>query len=802
MATGVHMSVHDRAKRPRTLRWAVLGGALTYLWIAILAPSAEASGPPVVSATWSSQISTGSAKINAAIDPNGSITSYRFEYTSADFTNCGLAANPACHTFQGTLPASGAPPSVSASLFSLTPATPYSYRVIAQNSDPAGPQTSPTHTFVTWSAAAQGLLDHRGWEMVSPVDKNGGQVEPAGAIAGGGVLQGAADGNSATYGSAASFAAGAGGAPPASQYLATRSPSGWSTQNISTPPIFSGSYDTVDGGVPYQLFSPDLSSALLLNGDHCRGGASGCAVANPPLAGTDAPEGYQDYYLRDDSSGSFTALLGAADVASLDLGPADFDLAFAGASPDLRHVVLSSCAALTADANEVAASGSGCDPAEQNLYQWSQGTGLAPAAINGGTPGASLAAQSGAVSTNGTRVYWTDTATGNLYLHDSAGNHLIDTAAAFQTATPDGATAFYTKSGGLYSYDAATHSSSAALASGVVGVLGISASGDTVYFQDASGLQRRHSGTTTQIAADVGASAAAAPSDYPPATGTARVSSGGAQLLFESKAPLTGYDNTDLVSAQPDPEVFLYDASASPALACLSCNPTGERPLGPSTIPGAIANGTAPGSTDAYKPRALAADGRRAFFDSRDALVLADTNTIHSSGAGVADVYEWETGGEGSCTAAGGCLALISSGRDASDSSFVDASADGSDAFFLTDASLVKSYDSEGVLGDADPGALDLYDARVNGGFALTPPPIPCEGDACTPLPSSPTDPTLTTLLSGHGNPAVKYHNLNKKKKAKRCKRGFVKRGKRCVRKHKRKHKRHAKRHHKRGGRR
>ena len=40
---------------------------------------------------------------------------------------------------------------------------------------------------------------------------------------------------------------------------------------------------------------------MLLNGDHCRGEAAECPVANPPLPGTDAPTGFQDYYLREGS---------------------------------------------------------------------------------------------------------------------------------------------------------------------------------------------------------------------------------------------------------------------------------------------------------------------------------------------------------------------------------------------------------------------------------------------------------------------------------------------------------------------
>ena len=57
-------------------------------------------------------------------------------------------------------------------------------------------------------------------------------------------------------------------------------------------------------------------------------------MANPPLPGTDAPAGYQDYYLRE-NGGLFEALVGSSDVDQHRVGPANFYLAFAGATPDL-----------------------------------------------------------------------------------------------------------------------------------------------------------------------------------------------------------------------------------------------------------------------------------------------------------------------------------------------------------------------------------------------------------------------------------------------------------------------------------
>ncbi|HYG97227.1 MAG TPA: hypothetical protein VD741_08985 [Solirubrobacterales bacterium] len=619
--------------------------------------------------------------------------------------------------------------------------------------------------------AGAAMIDNRGWEQVSPVEKNGGQVDPPGTIAGGGVLQAAAAGGAVTYSSKASFGPDAVGAPPASQYVSRRDTNGWTTQNITVPTL-SGTYELFDEGAPYQLFSPDLSRALLLNGDHCRGEATGCAVANPPLPGTDAPAGYQNYYLRE--GGAFEALVGGSDVAGRGLDPASFDLRLAGASPDLGTVVLSTCSPLTEDAVD------GCGTGEPNLYRWSESSG-ALTLVNA-APGAELAAQAGAISAGGSRIYWRDDS-GDLYRWEGGSSSQVDLAAGgagtFEAASADGSVAFYTESGHLWRY-AGGSSTDLTPGGGVLGVLGASSSGATVYFQDGGGLRRWSGGSTTTVAPGV---AAADPSTYPPATGRARVSADGTKLLFVSTESLTGYDNLDKYTGLPDSQVFLYDGAAG-KLTCVSCHPQGKRPIGPSTIPGAVANGTAPGSVASYKPRALSANGRRVFFDSADALVITDGNSKPGTGAGIPDVYEWEAQGEGTCVASGGCVGIVSSGPSSEGATFADASADGTDVYFLTEASLVG----------ADRGAIDLYDARVDGGFPTPPTSIPCEGDACQLLPTAPLDPSLATLREGLGNPAVTYRKYCRKGYVKRkglcvkkggqsCRKGFVKRKGRCVEK-------------------
>jgi hypothetical protein len=580
------------------------------------------------------------------------------------------------------------------------------------------------------------LPDGRGWEMVSPGDKNGGSIQGAGGIFGGGVFQAAAGGSAITYSSSSSFGDGQ-GSPGGSQYLSLRGSAGWSTENI-TLPTESGAYGIDPDGVPYQLFSTDLGTAIMLEGHRCE----------------EAEPCPRSYTLRDQAGGALTPL------------PYDEpDLWFAGAGPgpDLTHLAFTTCAALTAEASEVSAPG-GCDPEAPNLYLRSGGAlrliNLLPGQSTG-TPGATLAAWSGAISDDGTRVYWTDGS--DLYLRDGNETVQVDADAGgggeFQTASLGGDIAFFTDAGHLWRYDAgADAATDLTPGGGVQGVLGASADGTVVYYLGAGGLFMWRSGTSTPVAA------AANAGNYPPSTGSARVSANGLHLAFLSSAKLTAYDNAGFT------EVYLYDApvgAGSGSLICASC-PSGKAPTGSASLPGAGRNGTDPRATDVYKPRSLTADSKRLFFDTYDALTIEDTNQS-------VDVYEWEAQGAGTCTAAGGCVALISSGRSEGGASFVDASADGADAYFLTGGSLVPS----------DPGAIDLYDARIGGGF---PPPDPgsvCIGDACQPLPAEPEDPTPGTLRPSSPNPSLPVS-----KPVKKCKKGQVRRHGKCVKKKRRHHRR------------
>jgi hypothetical protein len=612
------------------------------------------------------------------------------------------------------------------------------------------------------------LPDCRGYEMVSPLEKNSGDIEGIDANSAGGVIQATPSGEKITYDSLASFADPE-GAPVGSQYISTRAAGGWSIRNITTP-LKAATYSF--NGTPYKMFSSNLERGLLPNGEPPSG-----IVENAPVGG--APAGYRNFYLRDLESGSIEALVTAA--------PAESPVAFrpalqGGATPDLSHVVISN----------------------GNLYEWSAGQLQAinvppnPTVPGETLPGAELGFGSGlvrggrqsrTVSENGSRVFWTK---GDLYVREGTDTPeprtlQVDTAIGgggeFLTASVNGAKVFFTKAmaagaADLYEYDLETDTTTdIAPGAEVLGILGASEDGSYVYFvgngklsPDATqgdctdgelstscNLYVAHEGQTRFIARLSGADeegeqeTKGISNDWQNGVWarTARVTSDGRQVVFMSKARVQtdaypeGYDNQSAepgeclsISSQSScSEIYSYEVGA-PKPICISCDPSGARPEGPSSIPG----GTQFAKRQAiYDSRVISADGSRVFFNSSDALVAGDVN--HRQ-----DVYEWERSGTSvcpeevgchTCTKTSGCVALISGGTSSEDSSFADASEDGGDVFFITRGQLVP--------GDTDQ-LTDLYDARVGGGIPQ-PAATACTGTGCQGLPAA--QPIFATPASG-----------------------------------------------------
>jgi len=205
----------------------------------------------------------------------------------------------------------------------------------------------------------------------------------------------------------------------------------------------------------------------------------------------------------------------------------------------------------------------------------------------------------------------------------------------------------------------------------------------------------------------------------------AAVSEDGGVLLFATTGKLLPGD-VDIHS-----DVYRYDADED-ALQQVSIGVQGQgNEALAATLPGPGEFGTFPG----HNPNPLTADGTRAFIETEEALVAEDTNEEH-------DVYEWWAGSIG----------LVSSGTGSENGvAFSGASADGRNAFFTTSESLLPR--------DDDGGEIDLYAARIGGGFPETEPPPPCEGEECQgPLPSAGPEraaPASATLAPPGGNPSA-----------------------------------------------
>ncbi|HEX6825865.1 MAG TPA: hypothetical protein VF077_06045, partial [Nitrospiraceae bacterium] len=245
-----------------------------------------------------------------------------------------------------------------------------------------------------------------------------------------------------------------------------------------------------------------------------------------------------------------------------------------------------------------------------------------------------------------------------------------------------------------------------------------------------------------------------------PSGRTAEASPNGRYVAFMSRALLAasipGYSNVGPCQGMnkffqtPCPEVYLYD-SIGGDLTCASCAPSGADPLGWSALRRLeLAPPSLPQS------RYLSNSGRL-FFDSQDALSPFDTNE------GIEDVYQFEPEGVGGCSLEGGCVDLISAGRGGVDSNFLASDETGNNVFFTTRNRLTAADTDE---------LLDLYDARVGGGFAPVsepqPPELPLQTPPLKPTPASPT-------LSDPGNVGP----------SKGCKKGQVKKKGKCVKKQK-----------------
>jgi len=216
------------------------------------------------------------------------------------------------------------------------------------------------------------------------------------------------------------------------------------------------------------------------------------------------------------------------------------------------------------------------------------------------------------------------------------------------------------------------------------------------------------------------------------ARSSSRVALDGRRLLFESGADVTGYVGGGL-------EAYLYDADTDTTV-CVSCRRDRQPSVPEGLSPYRLAVGSDVSNTGS-PPRSISEDGRRVFFNSPNRLAVGAVE-------GRRNLYQWEDGQISFLGSSAPALSRYSL-------RYAGASADGDDVYFTTVDQLTWQ--------DTD-ARLDVYDARVGGGFAEPPPPPdPCDplaADGCHGGGSNPsTGPDVRTESgSGDGN-AVSVRN-------------------------------------------
>jgi hypothetical protein len=695
--------------------------------------------PPVVKSAEAANISEDEAELRAQVNPGNLDTAYAFEIKPEGSATWILAG-------KGTLPADNLDTEASAVAAGLESGTRYLFRIVATNEEGFDEMQGSFATYPSVVAepvpCANALVrtgpsallpDCRAYELVTPPDTNGRvpfgtgilghiftnrQVSPAGdkvpfAVEGGSIPGLGGTGSSNDKGD---------------PYLSSRTPSGWATTYIGPT---GAEATTILAGTA----SPDQGHSFWT----AEGGGS--AVLGGSTSYVRYPDGHSEV-LGNGSIGTDREAFGL--LISEGGGHIIFATG-AGASPDTAVQLEPEAAPPTMvevenekGEMEVVEKGTRAiydRTADGILHVVSLKPGDLPfdAGEHANFQGASLDGEGVAFEVGST-----------LYLrYDNVETYVIGTGVDFAGAAEGGGRVFYMEGGDLQAFDVTEGVIEFTDAGDAVPVQ-VSLDGTAAYFvsqtaiagsgpnpegdEPQAGEQNLYLSEEGEISfvatvtdrdvegkAEVDGLGLWMTAISPPSPGRlgivpARTTPDGKVLLFKSRAALGDYD------PEGKAQIYRFD-SVGGELQCLSCNPTGAAATSDADLQSEQHEGLA---LALFYPWAwlenLRADGRRAFFETKEPLVVRDVD-------GLRDVYEWEDQGVGSCTAPGGCTYLISSPQSLRAEYLWAVSESGDDVFFLSSELLVGR--------DADE-TPSIYDARVGGGFA-EPVDEECKGEGCRP---------------------------------------------------------------------
>ncbi|MGE5527104.1 MAG: hypothetical protein ACM3Q9_00385 [Methanosarcina sp.] len=700
------------------------------------------------------------ANVEATFNPGGLEATYHFEY--------GPSTAYGSSTPDVSIAASGQPTSAKATLTGLSPASQYHVRLVVTNSlgtaegaaksfqtqDPSGAGGGCPNEAIRFQQGSVSLPDCRAYELVSPAEKNGGNLSAG--------LTATADGSRVASISSASFGDAQSNELNA-PYVSERTPTGWRTANLA-PPLTGGF--ALNGFLQAGAFTSDL----------------GAAITSSRAYG---PEMERKNILLTTLTGETVWV-----TKPTQPNPVLYDKYLVGHSADGSRVFFESKESYspvdTFEANQVWEWHAG----QVNLVSVMPDGSPAPApngamvgsgfnAIgSGSTAVVQMLAEPTAISSDGSRAFFTvsmaygpqlfvrenGAVTKELSLSQKPGSIGEEAGpATFIGAARDGSkvlfsseaelTAGATPGGGIYRYD---------LESGelefltpdpggspqIQGVAAISDDGGRVYFVAGGQLLAGEGepgghnlyyadGDEVRFIASLAERDMQDWSSYlsPRAS---RITPDGAHIAFQSARPLSGYEQEGHV------EIFKWDL-ATGSLACASCGPPGSSAGGDASL---LSSPVDPetglpynGQVQTGNPRGMSEDGSQVFFETNDSLDPRDIN-------GRWDVYAWE----------GGHTHLISGGIGTRDSEIIDNSADGRNVFFSTSDSLLPA--------DVDHGAQDIYDARIDGGFDESEAAAECEGGDCqggAPPPPQFSVPGSSQLRGAGNAKAAQRHRALKK---------------------------------------